>query len=48
MMTEKMRGLEADLNGALRKIEELENRLKNLIEEIEMHFPDFYLPHSKR
>ena len=47
MMTEKMRGLEADLNGALRKIEELENRLKNLIEEIEMQL-DFYLPHIKR
>jgi len=48
MMSDNTAGLEADLNGALRKIEELETRLNNLIQELELQVPGFYFPHSKR
>ena len=47
-MSDNTAGLEADLNGALRKIEELETLLNNLIQELEWQVPGFYFPHSKR
>lgn len=47
-MSDNTAGLEADLNGALRKIEELETRLNNLIQELELQVPGFYFSQNQR
>ena len=47
MSDKHIAGLEADLNGALRQIEELETRIENLLYELE-HQLEFYFPHTKR
>ena len=47
MSDKQIAGLEADLHGALRQIEELETRLETLLYELE-HQLEFYFPHTKR
>jgi len=43
-ISSELNGVKADLNGALRTIENLETCVATLIFELEMSVPDFHIP----